>query len=71
MPLRHAVLLGLLQGPTELLPISSSAHTVLLPQLLGWPSAELEPEHAKTFEIALHYGAALGLILLDPAPRAA
>ena len=64
MPLRHAALLGLLQGPTELLPVSSSAHTVLLPQLLGWPAAELEPEHAKTFEIALHYGAALGLILI-------
>jgi undecaprenyl-diphosphatase len=64
MPLRHAVLLGLLHGPTELLPVSSSAHTVLLPQLLGWSSAELEPEQAKTFEIALHYGAALGLILI-------
>ncbi|HEV3070154.1 MAG TPA: undecaprenyl-diphosphate phosphatase [Solirubrobacteraceae bacterium] len=60
--LRHAVLLGLIQGPAELLPVSSSAHTVLVPELLGWPS-ELDPEEAKTFEIALHYGAALGLIL--------
>lgn len=62
MALRHAVLLGLIQGPTELLPISSSAHTVLVPRLLGWPST-LDPDEAKTFEIALHYGAALGLIL--------
>lgn len=62
MGLRHAILLGLIQGPTELLPVSSSAHTVLVPQLLGWHS-ELEAEEAKTFEIALHYGAALGLIL--------
>ncbi|HEY7952461.1 MAG TPA: undecaprenyl-diphosphate phosphatase [Solirubrobacteraceae bacterium] len=62
MPLHHAALLGLIQGPTELLPVSSSAHTVLVPQLLGWRS-ELSPEEAKTFEIALHYGAALGLIL--------
>jgi undecaprenyl-diphosphatase len=62
MPLRHALLLGLLQGPAELLPVSSSAHTVLVPKLLGWPS-DLDPGEAKTFEIALHYGAALGLIL--------
>jgi undecaprenyl-diphosphatase len=62
MPLRRALLLGLLHGPTELLPVSSSAHTVLVPELLGWPS-NLAPEEAKTFEIALHYGAALGLIL--------
>jgi undecaprenyl-diphosphatase len=63
LSLRHAALLGLLQGPTELLPVSSSAHTVLVPRLLGWPYAELDPEHAKAFEIALHYGAALGLLL--------
>jgi undecaprenyl-diphosphatase len=62
LPLRHALLLGLLQGPTELLPISSSAHTALAPQLLGWPS-ELTPEQAKTFEVALHCGAAIGLAL--------
>ena len=66
LPLRHALLLGLLQGPTELLPVSSSAHTVLVPELLGWPSAQLPPEQAKTFEIALHYGAALGLIIALP-----
>jgi undecaprenyl-diphosphatase len=63
LPLRHAFLLGLLQGPTELLPVSSSAHTVLVPELLGWSSAQLPAGQAKTFEIALHYGAALGLIL--------
>src|SRR3979411_142344 len=62
LPLRHAVLLGLIQGPAELLPVSSSAHTVLVPELLDWPS-ELDPEEAKTFAIALHYGAALGLLL--------
>jgi undecaprenyl-diphosphatase len=62
LPLRHALALGLLHGPTELLPVSSSAHTVLVPQLLGWRS-NLNPAEAKTFEIALHCGAALGLIL--------
>jgi undecaprenyl-diphosphatase len=42
--LRHAVALGLLQGPTELLPISSSAHTTLVPWLAGWPYARMDGE---------------------------
>ncbi len=63
MPLRHAVLLGLVHGPTEVLPVSSSAHTALLPRLAGWPSTELDPELAKTLEVALHGGAALALAL--------
>jgi undecaprenyl-diphosphatase len=62
-PLRHALLLGLVHGPTEVLPVSSSAHTALLPRLAGWPSAELAPELAKTLEVALHGGAALALAL--------
>jgi undecaprenyl pyrophosphate phosphatase UppP len=33
--LRHAVALGLAQGPTELLPVSSSGHTTLIPFLAG------------------------------------
>ncbi|HEY4451847.1 MAG TPA: undecaprenyl-diphosphate phosphatase [Solirubrobacteraceae bacterium] len=61
LPLRHAVALGLLQGPAELLPISSSAHTSLLPWLLGWPYAQLEGSSRKSFEVALHAGAALAL----------
>jgi undecaprenyl-diphosphatase len=61
LPLRHAVALGLLQGPAELLPISSSAHTSLLPWLLGWPYAQLEGRSRKSFEVALHAGAALAL----------
>ncbi len=63
LPLRHAVALGLLQGPTELLPISSSAHTILIPWLAGWPYAELDPELRKSFEVALHTGAGLALAL--------
>ena len=42
LPLRHAIALGLAQGPTELLPISSSAHTALVPWLAGWRYAELD-----------------------------
>jgi len=63
LPLRHAVALGLLQGPTELLPVSSSAHTTLLPWFAGWPYGELEAELRKSFEVALHAGAGLALAL--------
>jgi undecaprenyl-diphosphatase len=61
--LRHAVALGLLQGPTELLPISSSAHTTLVPWLAGWPYARMDGERRKSFEVALHAGAALALAI--------
>jgi undecaprenyl-diphosphatase len=63
LPLRHAVALGLLQGPTELLPVSSSGHTTLVPWLAGWPYAELEPELRKSFEVALHAGAGAALAI--------
>jgi undecaprenyl-diphosphatase len=61
IPLRHALALGLLQGPTELLPVSSSAHTELVPWLAGWPHAGLDGERRKRFEVALHAGAGLAL----------
>ncbi len=63
LPLRHAVALGLLQGPAELLPISSSAHTTLLPWLAGWPYARLDGERRKSFELAVHAGAAAALAI--------
>jgi undecaprenyl-diphosphatase len=63
LPLRHAVALGLVHGPTELLPVSSSGHTVLIPWLAGWPYAELEPELRKSFEVALHAGASVALLI--------
>ena len=63
LPVGHAVALGLLQGPAELLPISSSAHVTLLPWLLGWPYARLEPELRKAFEVALHAGTAAALLI--------
>jgi len=53
--------LGALHGPAELLPVSSSAHVALIPQLLGWPYTSLEPSERKSFEVAAHSGAALGL----------
>jgi undecaprenyl-diphosphatase len=61
--LRHAIALGLAQGPTELLPVSSSAHTALIPLLLDWPCRELDGETRKSFEVALHTGAAIALAI--------
>ena len=46
----HAVFLALLQGLTEFLPISSSAHLILLPRLLGWEDQGL------AFDVAVHIG---------------
>ena len=63
LPARHALALGLLHGPTELLPVSSSAHTTLVPWLLRWPYADLDPELRKAFEVALHAGTAAALVL--------
>lgn len=53
----HAFVLGALQGLTEILPISSSAHLILIPKILGWPESGL------TFDVALHLGSLLALSL--------
>jgi undecaprenyl-diphosphatase len=54
--LLHAVVLGALQGFSEVLPISSSAHLILVPWLLKWPESGL------TFDVALHLGTFLALV---------
>jgi undecaprenyl-diphosphatase len=59
----HAIILGLVQGPAELLPISSSAHLAMIPRLLDWDPDELDPELRKSFEVALHGGAAVALLI--------
>jgi undecaprenyl-diphosphatase len=63
LPLAHAALLGALHGPAELLPVSSSAHTTLVPWLLGWPYPSLDAELRKAFEVALHAGTAAALLI--------
>ncbi|HLO04771.1 MAG TPA: undecaprenyl-diphosphate phosphatase [Symbiobacteriaceae bacterium] len=50
MSVIHAIILGIVQGLGEFLPISSSAHLVLVPWLLGWQ------EHTLAFDVALHMG---------------
>jgi undecaprenyl-diphosphatase len=56
MDLFQAILLGIIQGLTEFLPISSSGHLVVVPKLLGWP------DHSLAFDAALHFGTALALL---------
>lgn len=51
-----------MQGPAELLPVSSSGHLVLVPELLGWSYARLDPELRKAFEVAVHAGTAVALL---------
>lgn len=63
IPARRALALGIVQGPAELLPVSSSAHIVLIPWLAGWDWEEVDPEVRKSFEVALHTGAAAALLL--------
>ena len=53
----HAAVLGIVQGLTEVLPISSSAHLILIPKFLKWPESGL------TFDVALHVGTFLALAL--------
>lgn len=53
-----------MQGPAEVLPISSSGHLTLLPWFLGWDYAELEPELRKAFEVALHGAGGLALAFI-------
>ncbi len=60
---RDAIALGLLHGPAELLPVSSSAHVTLVPWLLGWPFASLDADLRKRFEVALHAGTLAALLV--------
>ena len=59
----RAAALGAVQGPAELLPVSSSAHLSLLPWLAGWEVDRLDPEPRKSFEVALHAGTAAALLI--------
>ena len=63
IPAARALALGIVQGPAELLPVSSSAHIVLVPWLAGWDWEKVDPEVRKSFEVALHGGAAVALLI--------
>lgn len=55
----QAAILGILQGLTEFLPISSSAHLILVPWLLGWDNPILQ---SLPFDVALHLGTLLAVL---------
>jgi undecaprenyl-diphosphatase len=57
MPLWQAIILGAVQGLTEFLPISSTAHLILVPWLFGW-----QP-HGLTFDVAIHIGTLVAVLL--------
>lgn len=59
MDLFQALVLGIVQGLTEFLPISSSAHLVIVPWLLGWNDPAI---NSLQFDVALHMGTSLAVI---------
>jgi len=62
MTIIQAIILGLVQGLTEFLPISSSGHLILVPWLFNWHFLLANPELNKTFDVALHLGTLLAVI---------
>ncbi len=57
MTIIRAIVLGILQGATEFIPVSSSGHLVLVPWLLGWGPPGL------TFSVTVHLGTAVGVLI--------
>jgi undecaprenyl-diphosphatase len=55
----HAAILGIVQGLTEFLPISSSAHLILVPILLGWNDPFID---SAAFDVMLHLGTLVALL---------
>jgi Uncharacterized bacitracin resistance protein len=53
----QAIIYGIVQGITEFLPVSSTAHLNLLPWIFGWESL------GNTFDVALHFGTAIAVIV--------
>ena len=62
MPILHAIILGLVQGLSEFLPISSSGHLLLVPWLFDWNDFDDESIE-KAFDVALHIGTLVAAIV--------
>lgn len=56
----EAFILGVVQGISEFLPISSSAHLIVIPWLMGWKDAFI---NSLTFDVSLHFGSLVALLL--------
>jgi undecaprenyl-diphosphatase len=63
VPILHAIVLGITQGLSEFLPISSSGHLRLVPWLFGWHDFTGQAHLEKTFDVALHLGTLVALLV--------
>ena len=61
MPIRHAIILGIVQGLTEFFPVSSSAHLEITRAAFGWQ--QLDGDLETFFDVAVHLGTLLGAII--------
>jgi undecaprenyl-diphosphatase len=62
LPDWQALVLGLVQGATELLPISSSGHLILVPWLFDWEYLKEHESFNQTFDVALHLGTLVAVV---------
>ena len=60
MEVFQAIILGIIQGLTEFLPISSSAHLIVIPKVLGWNDAFI---NSPSFDVMLHAGTLIALLI--------
>jgi len=61
LPIYQAVVLAIIQGLAEFIPVSSSGHLIIVRRLMGWN--ELSPAQELTFDVALHFGTLLSLLV--------
>jgi undecaprenyl-diphosphatase len=60
LPIYQAIVLAIVQGLGEFIPISSSGHLIIVRRLLGWN--ELSPAHELSFDVGLHFGTLLSVL---------
>jgi undecaprenyl-diphosphatase len=60
LPIYQAIILAIIQGLAEFIPVSSSGHLIIVRRLMGWN--ELSAAHELTFDVALHFGTLLSVL---------